>query len=81
MTERGGRMRPGRWESKAKGRLVFLEDLALEVGLRMSGIEFTVQNVFFFQNNFPVGLISNPINIQTPDSITDVSGSLLSACK
>lgn len=44
-----------------KGRFIFLEDLALEVDPRRGRTEFTVLNVFSFQNNFPVGLISNPI--------------------
>lgn len=50
-----------------------LEDLALEVDPRMGRIEFIVLNVFSFQNNFPVGLISNTIYIQTPNSIINVS--------
>lgn len=39
----------------------------------MGRIEFTVLNVFLFQNNFPVGLLSNPIYIQAPNSIINVS--------
>lgn len=47
--------------------------LALEVNSRMGGIEFIVLNVFFFQSNFSIGLISNSIYIQIPNSIINVS--------
>lgn len=55
------------------GRCVFLEALALEGGPRLGCVEFTVLNVCFFQNSFPVGLTSNPMYIQMPNSISNVS--------
>lgn len=52
---------------------MFLEELASGVDPRKGCIEFIVLNVFPSQNNFPVGLISNPVYVQTPNSVSSIS--------
>lgn len=39
----------------------------------MGGIGFIVLNAIFFRSHLPVGLLSNSIYIQTPNSIINVS--------